>query len=96
MMKTPDQFIEFFSNIPEDRWRTRVLSDLDGRCCALGHLGCSSFNTTPDAYALEKLFDKDGLDVIDVNDGNTNKFPQEHPKHRILAALLHIKKLETV
>ena len=42
VMRTPKQFLDFFSKIPEDKWTSGELSN-HGQCCALGHLGVKGY-----------------------------------------------------
>ena len=89
-----DYFIEFFSNIPEDKWCTNTYSDEKGSHCAYGHCGMEhGFRPMPHkARALNDLFMVYlgvGADV--VNDGQYCKYLGDSPKKRILSALQEIK-----
>lgn len=83
-MKTAKEFYDFFSAIPEEKWTIGTFLSEDGRCCAMGHLGCSRDNTTAPGMALENIFQATGRFVTEVNDWF---YPRETPKQRILAAL---------
>ncbi len=102
-MKTPQDFIDFFSAIPEENWRC------DGNYgrkdelqhCAVGHLGFrdgkvpQTEETILNLNALNYLFSINNLPlIINVNDLPSEQFPQPTPKQRILAALEYIKENE--
>ena len=81
-MKTPQEFIEHFSAIPEEKWtRFITLKNLKGQCCALGHCPVGS------RLALTELFHAQDLTLTGINDSPLFKFNQPTPKQRVLAAL---------
>lgn len=83
-MKTAKEFHDFFSAIPEEKWTIGAFLSDDGKCCALGHLGCSWDDTTENGMAIENIFQATGHCVTEVNDGI---YRGDTPKQRILAAL---------
>ena len=90
-MKIQD-FIDRFKDIPEKKWCVGFYHTLDGRSCALGHLGSDTFGFSYKSKILIKLFDDHGFKVANVNDGLDNRFQQDTPKKRVLAALDYISK----
>lgn len=89
-LKTVDDFIEFFSGIPEEQWCCESFKNPDGRCCAAGHLGEDAFTETKNGSNLERLMGDWGT-VWSINDGDHPDFQQPTPRARILAALNEIK-----
>lgn len=100
-----DYFLAKFEAIPDRQWTRSQYADGWGGFCALGHCGervitstDGSMNSailyTEEADALKKLF-SDSLGIYCgphyVNDGKIEKYQQETPKQRILAALRDIK-----
>lgn len=91
-----DYFIDMFKSIPASNWTIASVYDYAGRRCALGHClmycyfenGKHVFQETRQSYALRKLL----RDVEEINDGAHQKYRQNTPKNRILAALGDIKK----
>lgn len=85
-----DYFIEFYGNIPEDRWITGEYYDGQDRCCALGHLMLDADvrMKQDNLIWLTKTF---GPNIITVNDGLDINYQQPTPKQRILALLHDIK-----
>ena len=83
---TKEYFIAKFSEIPEEKWCTRVMTSSDGRHCAYGHCGARVVcDDTPESRAFAELFGK--IENADVNDGKDPRYKQPTPKQRILAAL---------
>jgi hypothetical protein len=87
-MKTAQEFKEFFSAIPEEKWFIGYfVSDKDpNMCCALGHLGHRFDKATNNSKLFLILCNKVKVDsVTEVNDKSSKSFPQPTPKQRILA-----------
>ena len=88
-----DYFIRKFEGIPEEFWCVGDYSD-HGKHCAYGHCGMHHGKNEENS-ALEKVFQcKEGLNIVNINDGGDCQYKQLHPKQRILAALYDIKKLQ--
>ena len=85
--KTAQDFHNFFSAIPEEKWLSGTYIATSGACCALGHCGERLDKDSARANALRKLFETNGLSVPFVNDRRDSRYQQPHPKLRILAAL---------
>lgn len=62
-MKTIDELIEFYENIPEDQWCSGIIESV-GRCCALGHL----FNSDHYDSSILVKFSSRGFSLPEVND----------------------------
>lgn len=108
-MYTVDYFIKKFEEIPEENWVIGEFRN-DNGCCAQGHCGMNSFNAnhvwdnhdvsnTPthlhEAHALFWMFKSIlCIGVADVNNFESEEYPQPTPKQRVLAALCDIKKLQ--
>jgi hypothetical protein len=54
-LKTREQFLEFFRQIPEDNWTSVVLERDDGACCALGHLGIICAEDVQEYVGIDKI-----------------------------------------
>ena len=101
-----DFFIKKLSVIPLKEWTVGRYTDLQGRHCALGHLGASLGLENPVSNAMSKLFYTElGVSVADVNDGcarphdgfgSVPKSILKHktPRARVLAGLNEIKKIQ--
>jgi hypothetical protein len=94
-MKTLDDFIAFYSAIPAEQWCEGAYMDDVGRRCALGHCcvlhdGGLLDTFTPDIQRLAELMHCTG-ELAGVNDGKHPKYPQPHPKLRVLAFLNDLK-----
>lgn len=92
---TTQDFIDFYSAIPEDKWCTDT-NTVEGRRCAYGHLylGQEELKNRETIRAADRLTDhfiKIACLVSEVNDGGEVRFPQPTPKQRILAALKEIQ-----
>lgn len=99
-----DYFIKKFEAIPEDRWNDHTQYDEhNSTCCAFGHCATDleemNGAETPEGRALGNIFREAGfttwnnLWVTDVNNGRSDKYKQQTPKQRMLAALKDIKQL---
>lgn len=95
-------FINRFKAIPLKRWAVGSFQD-NGKCCALGHLGCEA--TDSPTYAAKRLKITSGLtldSIMLLNDelngstvfANGSRFTirRKTPKYRVIAALKAIKK----
>lgn len=87
-MKTLQEFYDFYSAIPDERWC--IGEFVKGKTsCALGLIG--ERGDCPDLSFSTKLFTKLlGLsmeEIIFVNDGLDDKYLQPTPKARILALI---------
>lgn len=97
-------FIDKFEKIPESKWFTGALRDLnDTARCALGHcLGSKIqpyfngyFQENEETTTLSKLIVKYlKIDTAHINDNNDDRYPQPTPRARILAALYDIKAMQ--
>ena len=99
MNYTIQYFIDKFTKIPQSYWITGMyvsmesrLLHIDGRlipCCALGHCGCRSGESTEESRALVDLFRRHDLSIICVNDGIDTQFgsTKDSSKARVLCAL---------
>lgn len=86
-----DFFIAKFEAIPEERWTMGTYHD-GPKSCVLGHCGGvngNAFGAEPEA--LRDLFAEITAHPAVVNDNEDDRFPQETPKARVLAALHTIK-----
>ena len=95
-MAEHDWFIEFFESIPEDKWSADKFNDPDGKHCALGHLLARDDNREKYNTFIRLIY-KHAQEVhfVTVNAVKTEKFPQETPKQRVVAAVKYIKGLES-
>jgi hypothetical protein len=88
-------FIKKLKAIPEEYWCTDLFRTASGECCALGHCGAKeSAKDTIEANALYDLFEKHGINVVEVNDGKQRKgkrYVGKTPKVRVLLALSDIE-----
>ena len=91
-LHTIDDFIAFYSAIPEDKWCENMYGDGTGRHCALGHIGGGALTYIPGP--VRRLCDlAKGVDAITlVNDNRSPTYQQHSPKARILALLEDIKR----
>ena len=82
------QFIrEFYADIPEERWTISHMVNVDGQCCALGHLGVRDVCTV-DAHLLRKLVtDSLSFRIITINDDLGMTRLKGTPRQRMLNAL---------
>lgn len=98
-METAKEFRDYFASIPDEKWcRGSLRRETDPTiCCALGHIGFSSFINgdnfdSVDSTRLIDLFHKYDMSVAEENDKmqfifdeNINRY--RTPKENILAAL---------
>jgi len=66
---TAEYFISKFERIPSKRFTSGGDYVSHGRMCALGHCGQRTHRDTEEGKALQRLFNKHGLIVTNVNDG---------------------------
>lgn len=87
-----DYFIQKFNRIPEELWLIGTFWDGKGRGCAMGHCHDSTYTRlkSPEEKAISSLFNGWTF-VANINDGEDERFLQQTPKERILAALAAIK-----
>lgn len=98
-MYAAQYFIDKFEGIPEEEWCEMLYTDFRGRHCVLGHCGMRSIGksdgialSTPEATGISVLFDAAAIgDIVNINDGKEDRYPQPTPKQRILAAPRDIK-----
>lgn len=81
-------FIKKFEAIPEEMWTTGEFDRGDGCKCALGHCGVNHFQGTDEGKALHYLLN---YYADEINDGASERYQQDTPKQRILAALNDVK-----
>lgn len=103
MQYNVDYFINKFEAIPHRLWTIEKYQRGDGTCCALGHCGEDDTNFatdgtplpgwTKEGRALSRLFGQAGWDIAMVNDRADDRFPQNNPRDRVLAALHRMKEL---
>jgi len=78
-LETAQDFYDFFSVIPDEKWLACSFKNAKGQACASGHL---------DNYVVSgKLTMILGQPVFYINDGKDPRYSQSHPKERVLAAL---------
>lgn len=99
LLEWTNDFIDFFSAIPEERWCTGTY-EIDGRQCAWNFLRYKEqFNRMIPLINL--IAEKNGhpTSLIGIpllpliNDGKAKCYPQPTPKQRILAALNDVKNI---
>lgn len=88
-MTTPEQFIRFFSAIPDEQWATGTYGGGRRPCCARGFI----IDRAPESEDAFMLLFHDAVKANPeaVNDGQHPDYQQPTPKLRILAALNQIK-----
>lgn len=97
-----DYFLNKFREIPEENWCVNTYQADEDTFCAFGHCGARVSDTgrditTSESHALLDLIQRNLRDfVAGINDGDSPDYQQATPKERILAALMDIKKLESV
>lgn len=86
-----DYFLNFFDSIPESKWTVGEWHNVSKtKFCAMGHLGSDSLKgTSQEAFDLANIL---GCNPAAINDNKNRFYPQPHPKHRIMAALIDVKK----
>lgn len=86
-----DYFLKFFDSIPEDKWIVGKWHNEDKtKFCAMGHLGSDSEKgTSQEAFDLGNIL---GCNPAAINDGKNRFYKEDHPKHRIMTALIDAKK----
>lgn len=95
MTYTIQYFIDKFSAIPVEQWRSDGYYGKDGEPhCALGHLGCLNDVSNDDLIDSTEISDlykylamANVISIVDLNDGRERGFHQTTPKDRIIAAL---------
>lgn len=93
MIYDVDYFIKKFEAIPENKWITCRLYDNCGRHCAEGW--ALEFGGQECKNHLQGHFNKIGIRwASEVNNEPFDRYQQETPKQRVLAALYDIQKLE--
>ena len=100
-------YLEFFSQIPGERWCTGHFHDISGRSCALGHLGMHSGipKETEGSKELSSLLaplmnasgtPTAGIIAVHINDGRGTSYRYgKNPKTRIVNALKTCLEMET-
>lgn len=95
-----DYFINKFEAINHDKWCAIVMTDTEGRHCALGH--CENSDERGYQPLLVEGSERKALQDLTmgrlgsksisfINDGFNPNFQQPNPKDRVLAALRAIK-----
>lgn len=80
-----DYFLNFFKSIPESKWMTDDWHNEDKtKFCAMGHLGSIKGKVSDESRDLAQIL---GCNPAGINDGKNRHYQQDHPKHRIIAAL---------
>ena len=77
-------FIAFFRSKPKNKWCEHYLLNSKGQRCALGFLATSRRYAAAKRYELQNLLQ---YQTAPINNGFDPRYPQPHPKARILAAL---------
>lgn len=96
MMETIEDYIAFYSAIPEDKWCTGVFTTDEGSCCALGHLGeREDAISREDVWKFRSLLNSLGSsdhEITEVNDGN-GKYINigDTPKERVINYLKQLR-----
>jgi hypothetical protein len=84
-------FIKKFEATRDDEWCVGSLHNEQGQSCALGKTGTmqqgQEYIYSDEAIMLKSLLEHDRMSVWGINDGDSHKYRQSHPKQRILAAL---------
>lgn len=89
-LRTLDDFIAFYEQVPEERWCKFFFID-EGRSCARGLLGKIHVSVPCLAdIAITSL----APEIAQVNDGENQFYHQPTPKARVLAYLNDLKKGE--
>lgn len=107
---TVQYFIDKFSKIPKRKWTTRTFESMGKMCALGHCNMREPKLPTDEAIALAMLISTNlkinvsqdleeqthwvFFTVYPINDGFNDKYLQEHPKERILAALNDIKKMQ--
>lgn len=73
-LKTKEQFLEFFQNIPDEKWTSVVLEADNGKHCALGHLGIICNGEDSDYIAKDAIVEKNVKGLAQIF-GNLNSPP---------------------
>lgn len=86
-------FIEKFEAIPEEYWCIGSFGN-GGIHCAFGHCGMRSYTDILSDVAEADALNKISNDIVDVNDGYSQKYKGQYPKERILSLLYDIRDKE--